>query len=544
MKPIVKVGKEAIKDMADALELIAEAVKSTLGPGGRPSAFDKIDISGRLQPSFTKDGLTVLRSLGFESPAAEAVLAFCKQAASHSVLASGDGTTSTIVLANEIAKQVLKSQHKWPQAFARQLEKEAQRAIEAIRSESIMGEEIVKKVALTSTNGDEELTNVVLEAVSKSSAFGAIVVEKNPAAKERYKILTQDGYSHCHGYDYNNTLAWSASEKAASNEPINWDEPLVAIFNGNLMTERQLDPVLAAWNTTVENQKYRKLILVAYEVSDDIVNKLLVVNRVTAKAGGGVFVVKPRLSAEINSGMQALRDIAAFCGVTDNRIIDGGNYKEMKADFFGTCEKIRITTNSTVFMGRATEHWVDERINQNLKIAADARCVADYELTTKRNAQLTEGLVKVEVGNGLLPDLQERADRFDDASKAAQACMRNGALPGCGFSLMRAAYLIEASPALTEAFSAIHINILSNYGVENQLSRDTDGNFIIERGQTLRLSEDEDNIVEGDAIELGILDATDTVCAVIKNGVDLGIKIAILGGYSLRGNIGAVIDEL
>lgn len=539
MKPIVKVGKEAVQDMANALEIISEAVRSTLGPGGRPYAFDKTDISGRRQASFTKDGLTVLRSLGFEAPAAEAVLAFCKQAASHSVLASGDGTTSTIVLAAEIAKQVLKSEHKWPQAFARQLEREAQQAIEAIQKEAIMGDDIVRKVALTSTNGDTELTDVVLEAVSKSSAFGAIVVEKNPASKVRYRVLTQDGYSHCHGYDYNNTLAWSASEKAASNEPVDWEEPLVAVFNGNLMTDKQLDPVLTAWNTLNISQKYRKLVLVAYEVSDEIVNKLLVVNRVTAKAGGGVFVVKPRLSAEINSGLQALRDIAAFVGVTDEKIIDGGNYKTVVPDFFGTCEKVRISTNNTVFMGRGPNHWVDERIHQNLKIAEDARCAADNELTTKRNAQLTEGLVKVEVGNGLLPDLQERADRFDDASKAAQSCMRNGALPGCGFSLIRAAELIKASPALKDAFSAIHRSILANYGTD----ADFVTGFVAPRGATVKLPEFGEPFI-GDATDLGILDATDTICAVIKNGVGLGVKIAILGGYSLRSDMGTVADEL
>jgi chaperonin GroEL len=535
MKPVVKIGTEAIEDMASALFYIAHAVGSTLGPGGRVSVFDKIDINGRLTASMTKDGLTVLRSLGFSNPAWEAVLAFCRQSASHSVIASGDGTSSTVVLAAEIAKQVLSANAKWPQQFARQIEREAFDAIEAIKKEAIEGDDIVKKVAMTSTNGDEELAEVVIQAVTKSSAFGAILVEKNPISKHRYRITSQEGYSHCAGYDYNNSLAWSASSKAASNEPINWGNPLIAVFNGNLITERQLTPILSAWSQYMSTNGSKKLIIVAYEVSDEIANKLLVVNRKAADSGAAVFVVKPRLSAEVNSGLQVMRDIASFCGITDSHIIDGGNYDKATPDFFGTCEKIRITPISTVFMGRSSSHWVDDRIFQNLKIAEESRSQADKEMTLRRNAQLTEGLVKVEVGDGMMPDLQERADRFDDASKAAQACMRNGALPGCGASYIRAASLINASPALTEAFKVIHRTIMQNYG--SDLIRE-----MFTKGETIQISET--GVTFGDAVELGVLDSTDTVCAIIKNGVELGVKIATLGGYSLRDNIGMVVDEL
>lgn len=539
MRTKTKVGIEAIQEMASALGLIAEAVKSTLGPGGRPFVFDQIDITGRLSSSFTKDGLTVLRSLKFDGdPASEAVLSFCRQAASHSVLASGDGTTSTIVLAAEIARQVLIANHKWPQAFARQLEKEAQKAIAAIREEAIKDAEVVRHVALTSTNGDDELADIVIEAINKSSAFGVVLCEKSPTLKTRYRISTQDGYSHCAGYDYNHTFALSASPKAAANEVIEWNNPLIVAFNGNLLLESQLNPIVNAWNEFLKAGQVRNLVVVAYEVSDDVANKLLTINRTVAKEGVAGFVVKPRLSAEFNSGLQAMRDVAAFCGVSDAKMVDGGNYKSFDKSFFGTCDAIRIGTNNTVFVGRSPDHWVDLRIQQNMNIAGEARSVVDTELTLKRNAQLTEGLVKVEIGGGLLPDIQERADRFDDASKAAQACMRNGALPGCGVSYMRAAELINASTSLKEAFKAIHLNIMFNFGQEPEV----DGTVA---GRTVKLIEDEQGAkaIIGDAKELKVYDSADTVCAVIKNAVDLGVRIAILGGYSLRDAQGSVIED-
>src|SRR5690554_6741304 len=124
-----KVGTDAQSELSDALENISHAVGSTMGPGGRPFGFDKLGIDMRLTSTFSKDGLTVLKSLRFDSPAWSAVLQYCKSAASHSVVASGDGTTSTIILANAVAKAVLESKQKWPQAFARKLESDSRMAI-------------------------------------------------------------------------------------------------------------------------------------------------------------------------------------------------------------------------------------------------------------------------------------------------------------------------------------------------------------------------------------------------------------------------------
>jgi len=522
----VKVGESARKEMTEALSGISQAVGSTLGPGGRPFAFDKMGPDMRLQATMTKDGLTVLRALGFQNPAPAAVLQYCKQSAAHSVIASGDGTTSTIVLASAVAEAIGASATKMqPQAFARLIEKEADAAIEAIKAEAITDDDVPRLVALTSTNGDEELTNVVLEAIERSSAFGTIVTEKNPGSKSRYRIVTQDGYSHCYGYDYNNTLAWSASEKAASNETIEWEKPRVAIFNGHLMADHQVDPILVAWDTANKAESVnRNLVIFAYDIGDAVANKLLIANRTLAKFGLSVFVVKPRLSSEINSGLQVVRDLAAFTGVEESKVIDGGNYTTVSPAFFGTCDKIKISPVNTVLMGRASNHWVEKRVQQNANIIAEARAQHDKEVTAIRNSQLTEGLVKVEVGGGLMPDLQERADRLDDASKAVQACMQNGALPGCGASYIRAAQLANVGPELQAALRMVHGLIMANRGVNPVPS--------FEQGETVYISES--GAVKGDCKLLKVMDACDTVCAVIKNGVSLGVKIATLGGYSLR----------
>lgn len=523
---IVSVGKEAQDQLAEALSKIADAVGSTLGPGGRPFGFDKLGTDMRLSASFTKDGLTVLKSLDFDHPAWQAVLQYCKQASSHSVLASGDGTTSTIVLADAVCKAVRISSGKSPQAVARQIEKEADDAIAEIREKAIKNESAVRKVALTSTNGDEELTEVVLEAIKETGAFGSVIVEKNPASPVRYRIVRQDGYSNCQGYAYNQTLALSASENAAASKPIEWKNPKILIMNGSLILEEQINKLVSAWNE-IRKKDPANLIIVSYDVSDEVANKLLVLNRILAKdSAGAAFIVKPRLTAEMNSGLQVIRDIAAFCGIDDSKIIDGGNYKHIDESFFGTCGTVKVGVGSTVFLGRSENNWVAKRAEQNQSIVEEARSQFDKQITMIRNAELSEGLVKVEVGGGLLPDLQERADRFDDASKAAQSCMWSGALPGGGVSYIKAGLLANVSQTLQQAFFAIHERVLHNYGENLQIALDMNADI----GFKLTKA----GVEFGDPVELGVLDSAETVCAVIKNGVKLGCSLAILGGYSYR----------
>jgi chaperonin GroEL (HSP60 family) len=435
-------------------------------------------------------------------------------------------TSSTLVLANAVSQAIMNSQNgKVPQQLARIIEAEAKAAIAAIRAEAIKDEDTVKYVAMTSSNGDEELTNVVLEAIKQSSAYGTLVVEKAPASSVRYKISKQDGYSNCSGYNYNNTLALSASTngEAAASRAIEWENPYVLLFNGNLHMPTQIDPIINVWSASVA-QNPKSLVVVCYEVSDEVCNKLLVVNRQAAKHGVGVMIIKPRLTAETYSALQVMRDLAAFCGIKENLIVDGGNFKDLSQDFFGTCGKISIGQTSTAFLGRNKNHWVTERIQQNQSIVENARSEFDRQITAIRNAELSEGLVKVEIGGGLLPDLQERADRFDDASKAAQSCMKHGALPGCGVSYIRAGKLAGVGPELTEAFKKIHATVLLNYGV--------DPKFDYPPQHTVRI--DSNGITEGHVSDVKVYDACETVCAAIQNGVSLGIQVAIAGGYSYR----------
>jgi chaperonin GroEL len=526
----IAIGEDARKNLLMALDFIAAAVGSTMGPGGRPFGYDKKTNNSMLLKTFSKDGLTVLRSLGFEDPAWEGVLEYAKQAASHSVLASGDGTSSTLILANAVAKVIYGYKSKAPQAFARQIEAEAQTAIKALEKFVCKDEAAARIVANTSTNGDTELTDWVMESLKHTGAYGTILVDKNPSVSKRYNLIKKDGYSYTNGYNHAQTLAVSASEEAASSKPICWFDPKVLLMNGQIMLEKQINPILAAWNKTLQD-KPTSLVLVTYEISEEIINKLLIVNRTLAKQYGvGVFVVKPKLTAEIHSSFQIMRDIASYCGIEDHHIVDGGNYQSIDESFFGTCKEVQIYSNQTFFLGRATNNWVIDRIKQNQAIVDAALSQFDKQISTIRNAELADGLVRIEVGGGTMPELQERADRFDDASKAAQACLAAGAVVGGGLSYILAGMEAGVSEELQTALKSITGTVLENYGLEQDI---TDPNSIPLDGiNGYKLTKE--GITFGPAIELGVMDSYKTVAAVIKNGVSLGVHIATIGGYCFR----------
>ena len=252
-------------------------------------------------------------------------------------------------------------------------------------------------------------------------------------------------------------------------------------------------------------------------------------NRSLVAENMAAFIVKPKLSGEVLSGFQILRDLASFVGIADDKIIDGGNYRNVDETFVGECKSVSISPTRTAFLGRADNHWVEKRIQQNESIAEQAGSDYDRELTKIRNAELAEGLVLVRIGGGMMPDLQERADRFDDASKAAQSAIRYGALPGGGCSYIRAALLAGVHEGLEKALRAVYTKVLTNFGV------DPNDGFIPVRGNAIKIDGQSMTVIYGDAQELDILDAAETVCAVIKNGVSLGVQIATLGGYAYRG---------
>jgi len=519
MKSLI-VGPSARKSATESLSRIADAVATTLGPKGMPFIFEKENsLDGKPTPAVTKDGLTVLRSLHFIDPVDYAVHAMCVQASSHTVLASGDGTSSSIVRAAAVARAIgtsLEHTDK-PQKLAREILKQAQAAITAIKAESDTSTEMARVVAETSANGDSELADVVLEAVAKSSAFGSIILERNPATSTRYEVKTQDGLVAGRGYEGSRQLGSSIAVEVGQNTPFSLSTPLVLCYDGELHTKDQIGLILNKINSSLGLNF--TLVVAAYEIGQEVINVCTQVN--LANPNVKIWVHSMRELAETNHRWHKLHDLAAFTGATVLNFATVS--EELSLDSLGTCSSITVSGDKSVYTGRSPKHKIPLRAVQNSNALEHATSPFDKEMIKTRNAELTSGLTKLIIGGGHTANLQERSDRADDAIKAAQACMKSGALPGCGASYIRAGELAAVGPELKTALASIHEKIMENYGVDPITS--------FAAGETVCITDD--GFAKGNFKELNLADSFETVAAVIKNGVELGVLLATLGGMSL-----------
>jgi chaperonin GroEL len=523
MKQII-VGNDARCKAVEALSFIADAVGATLGPKGLSFIIERNNsLDGNPSPVVSKDGISVMKSFDFTDPIQHAVHNFCVQASSHTVYKAGDGTTSTIVLAAEIAKGILKAAPNQPQAFARLIQLQSNRAIAAIGKEADKSPELAEMVALTSSNGDSEMVEWVMKAVTDNPVFGSIVIERSPSETERYRLIKQDGLTGGRGYNQHLQFAHSFSEKPSENSPFDIDSPFVLLYDGDLISTTQIAPIINALSTQLLSPW--NLVIVAYEIGQEVANVLAEINLRQKQHGIKLWASSIRLSAEVNSGWHKLQDIASFTGAT---VINHSNAENINHTHLGECTKVQVTPEKTIFMGRSAKHWIPKRAMQNENGIENATTELDKERIKERNAELVSGLVKLIVGGGHMAGIGERADRCDDAIKAAQACFRSGALPGCGAAFIRAAELAEVGTELKTAFACIHKQIMTNFGTATVEA--------FEKDQTVAITES-GAVLRGDFRQLKVADSYDTVAAVIRNATELGILFSTLGGYSLTSDL-------
>jgi chaperonin GroEL len=530
------VGEKARKEAVDALSAIAEAVGTTLGPSGLPAILDKHSSFGGSVPVVTKDGVTTLQAMEFLDPIQNAVLSFAKNAANHAVLESGDGTTSSVVMAAAIAKAVLSESSKAPQAYAREIQSEINKCIQYVRANAIKSPDLARSVALTSCNGDVEIADAVMEAIDKVSAYGSILIEKNMLSKERYTIDRQEGYEGGRGYRWHPTLARSVNHISTGNAPFDIQKPYVFLYNGELHDVSQLSSTVAALSAHCGAKGFN-LVCFAYDIWEDLGHKLIELN--ARYPNVKIFANKTKMSAEYGGGLQVLLDIAAITGAT---ILDGGNYATATIEQLGSCGSIEVTPCKTVLKGRSPNNTIKERIVENLNGIEWARTDVDKDIIAARNAELSEGLVRIIVGGGHVANIQERADRVDDAVKAAQAALRSGVVPGCGVSYIVAAANSTTNKHVQQAATCVFSHIFKNHGTDTTLMLQEFLELASKKeNQTCKIDE-LGEIHTGDFRELGVCDAAETVCAVLHHGSELGLLCATTGFATLTTNLDKLQD--
>lgn len=516
-KVVVPSGDLLQKKVLDAVSLLSRVVGATLGPSGRPILIER----DGLPPLITKDGVTVAKSVNTHDAVDNLVIECVKEVAERTGKQAGDGTTTSIIL----AEAVVRYGHNWlkhypnasPQAFLRSLMSDYNNKIKpaiAKMSTPIDSSEMMRHVALLSANGDDLVADAVVEAIIKSGEDGAILLEESSGKETRTTV--QEGFAIPKGLDFLGSIAnvFITSEKDLE---CVLDRPLIMVFNGTL---RDVQGIAKIINENLKELDVRPMIFVAHDFTDEV-KSLFAINFKNG-AVKMVPVITPRDGTPMGKEL-LLQDLAAY---SNAKILDTTNLKDAKLSDLGDADKFRMSRWQTVFIGEPDQDAIIERI-ANIKSQLE-QCLGetDKEIYLERIARLTGGVTTIFVGGLSDLEVREAKARVEDAVCAVRAALKQGVVPGGATTLLRLSRL-DIHIVLKQAFLEPIKRLLDNAGMTA-----TDFQFIVSQ-----IEEGEEDAVYDvsthtmcKAWDRGILDPAKVIDTAIGNALSVAGTLVTLGG--------------
>ena len=422
----VRFGEDARSRMLRGVDILADAVKVTLGPKGRNVVIDKSYGA----PRITKDGVTVAKEIElaekFENMGAQMV----REVASKTNDVAGDGTTSAIVLAQAIVREGGKAVAAGmaPMDLKRGVDKAvAALVIElALRSKKITTQAETAQVGTISANGESEIGRMIAEAMQKVGNEGVITVEEAKGMETELEVV--EGMQFDRGYlsPYFITNA----EKMT----VDLDNPYILIHEKKLSGLQVLLPLLEA-----VVQSARPLLIVAEDIEGEAL-ATLVVN----KLRGGLKVAAVKAPGFGDRRKAMLEDIAVLTG---GQVISedlGIKLENVTLQMLGQAKRVLIEKENTTVIEGAGEHdAIKARVEQIRAQIEDTTSDYDREKLQERLAKLAGGVAVIRVGGSTEVEVKERKDRVDDALHATRAAVEEGIVPGGGVALARASLILS-----------------------------------------------------------------------------------------------------
>ncbi|MEW6597400.1 MAG: chaperonin GroEL [Pseudomonadota bacterium] len=412
--------------MLRGVNILANAVKVTLGPKGRNVVIEKSFGA----PRTTKDGVTVAKEIEltdkFENLGAQLI----REVASKTNDRAGDGTTTATVLAQAIVVEGLKSvaSGRNPMDLKRGIDKAVTAVVAEITatSKKVSDNSEIAQVGTISANGDKEVGDMIAKAMAKVGNEGVITVEEAKSLETELDVV--EGMQFDRGY-----LSPYFITNADKMEAV-LEEPLVLLFEKKLSSLQPLLPVLEA---VVQNG--RPLLIIAEDVEGEAL-ATLVVN----KLRGGLRVAAVKAPGFGDRRKAMLEDIAILTG---GQVISedlGIKLENVNLDMLGKAKKVTINKDdTTVVDGSGDRADIDARIAQIKKQIEDTTSDYDKEKLQERLAKLTRGVAVIRVGGATEVEVKEKKDRVDDALNATRAAVEEGIVPGGGVALLKASKVLE-----------------------------------------------------------------------------------------------------
>ncbi|ACR10748.1 chaperonin GroEL [Teredinibacter turnerae] len=490
----VKFGDDARQKMLVGVNVLADAVKTTLGPKGRNVVLDKAFGA----PTVTKDGVSVAKEIElkdkFENMGAQMV----KEVASKASDDAGDGTTTATVLAQAIVNEGLKSVAAGmnPMDLKRGIDKAVAAAVEFVKSSAQPCEDSksIAQVGTISANSDSHIGDIIAEAMEKVGKEGVITVEEGSGLENELDVV--EGMQFDRGY----LSPYFITNQ--DNMSVEHESPFILLVDKKISNIRELLPVLEA-----VAKAGKPLVIVAEDVEGEALATLVVNNM-----RGIVKVAACKAPGFGDRRKAMLQDIAILTGGTVISEEVGLDLESATLEHLGQAKRFTMSKeNSVIVDGAGSADDIKARVNQIRKQIEETSSEYDAEKLQERVAKLAGGVAVIKVGAATEVEMKEKKARVEDALHATRAAVEEGVVPGGGVSLMRAVAAIAdlqgenedqtAGVAIARrAMEAPLRQIVTNAGEEASVVaekvRGGEGNFGYNAGSG----------VYGDMLEMGILD--------------------------------------
>ncbi len=422
----VKFSTDARDKMLRGVDILANAVKVTLGPKGRNVILDKSFGA----PRITKDGVTVAKEIELEDKFENMGAQMVREVASKTNDVAGDGTTTATVLAHSIVKEGAKAVAAGmnPMDLKRGIDMAVTEAVSDLkrRSKKIKTTEEIAQVGTISANGEREVGQMISDAMQKVGNEGVITVEEAKALETELEVV--EGMQFDRGYlsPYFITNA----EKMLTE----LEDPYILLHEKKLSNLQAMLPVLEA---VVQSGK--PLLIVAEDVEGEAL-ATLVVN----KLRGGLKVAAVKAPGFGDRRKAMLEDIAVLTG---GQVISedlGIKLENVTLQMLGRAKKVSISKeNTTIVDGAGKKKEIEGRIGQIKAQVEETTSDYDREKLQERLAKLAGGVAVIRVGGATEVEVKEKKDRVDDALNATRAAVEEGIVPGGGVALLRARKAVE-----------------------------------------------------------------------------------------------------
>jgi chaperonin GroEL len=417
----VKFAGDARDRMLHGIDILADAVRVTLGPKGRNVVLDKSFGA----PRITKDGVTVAKEIELENKFENMGAQMVREVASKTSDQAGDGTTTATVLAHAIVKEGSKGVAAGmnPMDLKRGIDLAVSAIVEDLKkhSKAISSNDEVAQVGTISANGDSEIGRFIADAMKKVGNEGVITVEEAKSLETELEVV--EGMQFDRGYISPYFIT------NADKMRVEMEDPYLLIYEKKLSALNELLPLLEA---VVQTGK--PLLIIAEDVEGEAL-ATLVVNKL--RGGLKVSAVKAPGFGDRRKAM--LQDIAILTGGTAISEDLGIKLDQVKLDMLGKAKKVTIDKeNTTIVNGAGKKKDIEGRIAQIKAEIEETTSDYDREKLQERLAKLAGGVAVIRVGGATEVEVKERKDRVDDAMHATRAAVEEGILPGGGVALLRA----------------------------------------------------------------------------------------------------------